>query len=587
MSQGEELYARGNDTASRPNFGQVVRGYDKRQVDHYVSQVDGEMWRLANEREQARRQIQDLGAQLERLHAELTELRQRPPKIDRATVRDVGPMVDQILTMADKQAKALKDDATEWAGRRRSEAEKVLADARERADKLQADTRAAYERAEEEARQASEQSAQQLEQARAEAHRLLEEARAQAHQEVEAAREQTQQEVQARQQALSELHAVVEAAQQELAQARQEKTAAEREVGQLQQRYGEVREDLVAELNRLEEAKQASETAEQHAKQVRARVQREAARVAQLAAAAVMAAAERGVEPTGEYPLVVPVKARAGATEGGAPGPAAGDAATGPATAAAGAHAWHDGDQSWHDGDRARADGDLARGDGGRAWGDGDRAWHGGGRAWHDDDHAQAGGQDGSDEYPLARRVPAAVDDGGTTESPAGDDQHAPVTAAGGTHAWDDDDHTAQAQAEPELREYPAAGPSQPGPNGLRDGTAELPGLVMPPPGTPGYTWFAPDGAPSAPPEPGTGEYPLDVPAQADAVDTTDGAPAMTAADTADTGTMEAVTDDAADGAGPDALTPAGGHHGWHEPDGTVPAQRRSADDTAVDSERP
>src|SRR5690606_23806195 len=83
----------------------------------------------------------------------------------------------------------------------------------------------------------------------------------------------------------------------------------EREITHLQQRLNETSQDLTAELDRLEQARQAADAAERHAERVRARVQREAERVAHLAAEAVMAAAARGGE-TGEYPMVIHPRAK-------------------------------------------------------------------------------------------------------------------------------------------------------------------------------------------------------------------------------------------------------------------------------------
>ena len=57
-------------------------------------------------------------------------------------------------------------------------------------------------------------------------------------------------------------------------------------------------------MYRLDEARRMADSVEQHAKDVRARVQREAKRVADLAAAAVMAAAAGGGSETAEYPTV-------------------------------------------------------------------------------------------------------------------------------------------------------------------------------------------------------------------------------------------------------------------------------------------
>lgn len=301
MSQGEALAATRDDLQSRPSFELALRGYDKRQVEQYISQKDREMSALTADRDRALRQIQDLAAQLLQVQEEVSELQSRP--LERASFRDLGHTVDQILSLAERQAQEITDRASQRAADCQSEAEKLLADARQRAEWLRADSEAAHERAQQEAKRINEATAQQAEQARVDAEGLVESARTQAQQEIEAARAETQQEVQARQQTLTQLQAEVDAAQQQLAQVRQEGASLEREIAQLQQRLSETNQDLTAELDRLEQAKQSAAEAQRHAKQVRARVQREAERVAQLAAEAVMAAAARGPE-TGEYPVV-------------------------------------------------------------------------------------------------------------------------------------------------------------------------------------------------------------------------------------------------------------------------------------------
>lgn len=376
MSQTEEQQAARDDKSSRPAFETTLRGYDKRQVDLHISRLDREASRLAAENERGRAQFHDLSAQLQQAHVELTELRQRPPQVDRASFRHLGPMVDQILALAEKQAEAIVSTTAQRAAQHQAEAEKVLADARDEADAMRAEGAAAQERAEQEAQQTSEQTAQQAEQARAQVQQEVEAARAQVQQEVEAARTQAkqelaqwkaaverditeqraaaeqeltgqrntvnqknaalhaeaqqysadlrrradeqaashqqqltvvQQEILARRQALAQLQAELETNQQQLGEVRQEGEATETELLQLQERLREVNHELSAQLNRLEGAKRASESAERHAKDVRAKVQREAERVATLAAAAVMAAAAGGAE-TGEYHQVVPTR---------------------------------------------------------------------------------------------------------------------------------------------------------------------------------------------------------------------------------------------------------------------------------------
>jgi chromosome segregation ATPase len=324
MSNGGELSVL-SDRSTQPSFEASLRGYDKRQVDQYVSQAGSEIATLAAEREQAVHHIQDLVARMQRLEAELTELRQRPTRVDRASFRHLGPMVDQILALAEKQAEAITNAAMQAAAEHRAQAEKVVAAATEQAGKLQGENAAAMERA-------HAQAAQELTQLKADAEREIAErktaadqkaatlhAEAQQHstdvrlraaEEASAHQDQltvVQQHIQDRQQELVQLQAELDATRQRLAQAHEDRDTADTELTELQQRLGEARQDLTGELNRLEETRHAADTAEQHAREVRARVQREAKRVADLAAAAVMAAAASGPD-TGEYPQVVPAR---------------------------------------------------------------------------------------------------------------------------------------------------------------------------------------------------------------------------------------------------------------------------------------
>ncbi len=418
MSQDGELFAGREDAASQPSFDQAIRGYDKRQVDRYVARMDSEVAALAADRDRAFGQARGMAAQLHQMQAELNELSQRQAYVDRASFRHLGPMVDQILALAEKQAEAIINAAEQHHSDRQAEGEKLVGEARERAaqtvreleadlaarreehDKAHDERRAAAEaeladireaaeqartegeaareRAEQEARRISELGAQQAEQARTEWQRELEAARVQAQQELaqlramaereindkktasdqksaalhaeaqqhaaevrrradeQAASHQqqlvtVQQQIQVGQQALAQLQTELNAVQQKLAQTRQEGATAERDYNQLTARLGKVRQDLTGELTRLEEARHAADSAELHAREVRARVQREAKRVADLAAAAVMAAAAGGAD-TGEYRQVPPVR-RAEPGGHAAPAEATGDAAGGEAAA--------------------------------------------------------------------------------------------------------------------------------------------------------------------------------------------------------------------------------------------------------------
>jgi hypothetical protein len=385
MSSADEPL--GSD-ASRPAFATAVRGYDKRQVDHYISRLENEQAQLAAEHQRAFRQIKDMGAHLREVTAELNDVRQQPRQLDKASFRDVGPFIDQMFALAEKQADAITTAAAQKAAELQAETEKTLAEAREHAEKMRSDGQAAHEKAEQEAKRVDELSAQRAEQARGEAEALIEAARMQAQKELETARQQMQQEIaqwkeaveqelvaarsaaneknvalhaeaqqyttelrrkaeeaaaaqhqqlmvlqkesDARKEALTQLEAELTAAQQQLGQVRQEGGQAKRELAQVQHQHDEVSQSLRGELERLEQARRAAESADRHAKDVRARVQREAERVASLAAAAVMAAAQRGAE-TGEYPQVVANVNGLLAAEGLAPPPAPAQAPVSPA----------------------------------------------------------------------------------------------------------------------------------------------------------------------------------------------------------------------------------------------------------------
>jgi cell division septum initiation protein DivIVA len=388
MSNSEEPPGAGEE---RQSFELALRGYDKRQVDQYIAQLDNEISTLAAERDWAVGEVKARTTQLQQLQTELTELHERPIQIDRASFRDLGPMVDQMLALAEKQAGAIVGNATQRATNREAEADRMLGEARDQATQMlrgldaqlaarraaadkayedrqsaaeaelakirelaeqtQAQGESAREQAEQEAHLIKERSAQERERAEAEAEALLEAARAQAEQELVSRRAELEQEIgerrtgaaqkiaalhaqaqqqadevrqrlneqvaahqqqlailqeeiQAQRQTLAELQSEMDVADQQLAQYSQKQAAMEHEVVQLQQRLHDGGQALAAEHHRLDEARRAGEAAEQHARDVRARVQREAKRVAELAAAAVMAAAAGGTD-TGEFPRVV------------------------------------------------------------------------------------------------------------------------------------------------------------------------------------------------------------------------------------------------------------------------------------------
>ncbi len=392
MSHTESSLAPGEATASRPSFEVALRGYDRSEVDQYTARVQHNLAMLVADRDRANAEIENLKTLVQQLRAELTESQGRTVQIDRAAFSDLGPMVEQMLTLAEKQAKAIVDHATQRAGSREAEADKLLNDARGRAahmtreletqlilrrktaDKAHDDHKAAAEaelaeirqevdrvrakadsdreQAEQETQGLAEQNERHVERARAEARALVDAARTEAAQELagkraemdreigerrteaaqkiaglhalaqvqadelhrqltaQAAAHQQQmdilsEEIKLQRQTLGGVQAELAAADQRLAQSGQQQATIDHEVAQQQQRLIEVGQALAAEIQRLEEARRAGAAAEQHARDVRIRVQREAQRVAERAAAAVLAAAAGAGTETGEFPQIV------------------------------------------------------------------------------------------------------------------------------------------------------------------------------------------------------------------------------------------------------------------------------------------
>src|SRR3954451_8257176 len=117
MSHGGEIFGLGGDAASEPSFETALRGYEKKQVERYVSRAENEIAALANERDQAYQQMQAMQAQIERLQQEAAQARRQPGVGAEVSYRHLGPRVEQILALAEEQAEAIKASATDDTGR--------------------------------------------------------------------------------------------------------------------------------------------------------------------------------------------------------------------------------------------------------------------------------------------------------------------------------------------------------------------------------------------------------------------------------------------------------------------------------------
>src|SRR4030088_1551198 len=105
-------------SSSEPVFEMALRGYEKRQVDRYVQQVEAELAGLAAEREEACVQTSLLNQHIAQLQQELTVARRAARPGDSAAYRHLGPKVEQILALAEDQAAEIRERVErELAGR--------------------------------------------------------------------------------------------------------------------------------------------------------------------------------------------------------------------------------------------------------------------------------------------------------------------------------------------------------------------------------------------------------------------------------------------------------------------------------------
>src|SRR5262245_1041508 len=133
MSHGGDLFALGEGVATESSFEVAFRGYDRHQVDKYVTQVEAEIAALAAEREQAYHQIQALAGTVEQLQLELTNLRHRAATTGPVSFRHLGARVEQIMTLAEEQAEAIRAGALQDIAERHNEAQRILDEARAKA----------------------------------------------------------------------------------------------------------------------------------------------------------------------------------------------------------------------------------------------------------------------------------------------------------------------------------------------------------------------------------------------------------------------------------------------------------------------
>src|SRR3954447_9214666 len=134
MSSAPDAFPFGSTSVS--TFETALRGYEKRQVDKYVLQVESEVAALAAEREELYQQIAVMNQHLAQLQGELAHVRRGSGPGDSPSYRHLGPKVEQILALAEDQAVELRErverdiaDREAALDRRRDELDALAQDA--------------------------------------------------------------------------------------------------------------------------------------------------------------------------------------------------------------------------------------------------------------------------------------------------------------------------------------------------------------------------------------------------------------------------------------------------------------------------
>src|SRR5258708_38016972 len=107
MSSAPEGFPFGS--SSETVFEPAMRGYDKKQVNRFVQQVEAEITGLVAEREEMYAQVNLLNQHVAQLQHEVAMARRSAAPTDAAAYRHLGAKVEQILGLAEEQAADIRE----------------------------------------------------------------------------------------------------------------------------------------------------------------------------------------------------------------------------------------------------------------------------------------------------------------------------------------------------------------------------------------------------------------------------------------------------------------------------------------------
>src|SRR5215475_8465078 len=107
-----ENYADALPILSDRGFDTAMRGYDRRQVDEYVANLDDEVRAATADRDAALARCADLAAQLASMHAQIESLRRQVRRAnEHVTTENVDTRVREMLDSAAAEAAKMRTDA--------------------------------------------------------------------------------------------------------------------------------------------------------------------------------------------------------------------------------------------------------------------------------------------------------------------------------------------------------------------------------------------------------------------------------------------------------------------------------------------
>jgi DivIVA domain-containing protein len=146
MAHGEEqnLFTLSDPATAEVTFDLALRGYDRRQVDRYIAQLESELSQFAARRDDALAQNHALAAQVAELQNQMVDV-QRRTTAEKPSYKHLGTRVEQIFGMVEEEAADIRRRAEADAVQFRARAEKEIEGVKVGVEKALAERRDAIE----------------------------------------------------------------------------------------------------------------------------------------------------------------------------------------------------------------------------------------------------------------------------------------------------------------------------------------------------------------------------------------------------------------------------------------------------------